>query len=129
MTFTILINQSSASAQAPYTALNFCKALIAKQQQIQQVFFFLDGVYNASSFNILAQDETNLTQAWQQLAGQHKFELCACVATSLRRGIIDANEAQRYDKDHFNLAKNFKLAGLGQLFEAINQSDRFIQFG
>jgi tRNA 2-thiouridine synthesizing protein D len=47
----------------------------------------------------------------------------------LRRGIINATEAERYEKQGHNLTDEFVLSGLGQLVEAGLESDRLITFG
>ena len=50
-------------------------------------------------------------------------------AAAVRRGVLDANEAQRYEKPGHNLHEGFELSGLGQLTEAAIVSDRMITFG
>ena len=42
-----------------------------------------------------ANDEFNLTQAWQAFSTQHRIPLHLCVAASQRRGVVDALTAKR----------------------------------
>lgn len=108
MNYTVLINSQSA-----HTAYEFCKTLLEKNHGIVRVFFYQDGVYNADS-----QNKTDLLQSWQALAKNHHVELVLCVTSASRRGITEAN-----------LADKFKITGLGQLIDAIINSDRFVSFG
>ena len=51
------------------------------------------------------------------------------MAAAQRRGLLDADEAQRHGKDADNIAPGFRISGLGQLIEAAIQSDRLVTFG
>lgn len=117
LNFTVLVNAAPFSQQGSTSAYHFCRAALAKKQRIARVFFYGDGVLNANSFITPPQDEFNIVQAWQALAEKHGVELVVCIAAATRRGLLDAN-----------LAAGFKLSGLGQLAEAITQSDRLITF-
>jgi tRNA 2-thiouridine synthesizing protein D len=133
MNFTILIN-ASPSQQGSTTAYNFSKAVLAKGYRILRIFFYRDGVLNANAFNSPPSDEFNIVQAWQELATEHGVELNVCVAAALRRGVLDEQEvsdvipAQAGIQQVSNLAHGFKITGLGQLIEAMINSDRFITF-
>jgi tRNA 2-thiouridine synthesizing protein D len=127
--FSVLITASPFTHQAPSTAYRFCKAVLAKGHHLKQVFFYQDGVYVSSALHCPPYDEFALTEHWQALAKAHHFELVVCVAAALRRGILDAEQAEAYAKKNHNLAEGFKIAGLGQLLNAIATSDRFITFG
>ena len=75
------------------------------------------------------QDEVDITSGWQQLAQQHEVELVACIASCLRRGVLDETEAHRYDKPAANVAAGFTIAGLGLLIDGALNADRVITFG
>jgi len=117
MNFTLLIN-SAPHTQSAYTAYQFAKTALAKKHRITRLFFYQDGVLNGNRFVAPPSDEINLVTAWQELAHAHNIELIICVAAATRRGVTEEN-----------LANGFKLSGLGQLIEAMINSDRFIQFG
>ena len=118
------------SSQASDSAYQFAHAVVtSKQHQLYRVFFYHEGVYAASLLNCPPQDETNYTERWQNLSIKHQVDLVVCIAAALRRGIIDDNEADRYEKPTSNLAAHFSLSGLGQLVEAAVKSDRLITFG
>ena len=118
------------SSQASDSAYQFANAVVATElHQLYRVFFYHEGVYTASLLNCPPQDEINHTERWQALSIQHQVDLVICIAAALRRGIIDSNEADRYDKTASNLADHFSLSGLGQLAEATVKSDRLITFG
>jgi tRNA 2-thiouridine synthesizing protein D len=129
MKFTLHITSAPYSSESNHTALHFARAALANGHQIVRVFFMADGVHSASDLCIAPQDEINIPAAWQQLASQHGIDLVVCVSSALRRGIIDATEAQRYDKTQHAMNNAFVISGLGQLVDAIMCSDRMISFG
>lgn len=118
MKFGILINEGPYNHQAADSAYQFCKAAIEKGHEIDRVFFYHDGVNNASKLTEPPQDDRNIVQRWSKLAEEHGVDLVVCVAAALRRGIRDEN-----------LAKGFRISGLGQLVEAGIQTDRVVVFG
>lgn len=118
MKFGILINEGPYTHQASDTAYQFVKAALAKGHQIQRVFFYNDGVNNATKLTDPPQDDRNIVNRWTELAKEHKLDLVVCVAAALRRGIREDN-----------LAPGFRISGLGQLIETGIQADRLITFG
>lgn len=129
MKFSILINEGPYTHQASDSAYLFAKAALEKGHEIYRVFFYHDGVNNATRLSAPPQDDRNVTARWSQLAENHKVDLVVCIAAALRRGILDENEAKRQGKDGNNLAPGFRISGLGQLIEAGIQSDRLVVFG
>lgn len=129
MNYSILVKAAPFSQQGAVSAYRFCQAVLNKGHSINRIFFYGNGVLNANGFAIHPQDETNLVTQWSQLAKQYRLELIICISAALRRGIIDTQEAERYEKKASNLAEGFKISGLGQLIEASITADRFIVFG
>jgi tRNA 2-thiouridine synthesizing protein D len=129
MKFSIAIYGSPGSTQASDTAFRFATALLAQGHSLYRIFFYRDGVHNASSLIAAPQDETDLTAKWQELALNYNIDMVVCIAAALRRGIINSEESERYDKSNHNLAAGFELGGLGQLLDAAVISDRLITFG
>ena len=126
--YAILVTAAPFSSQGAHTAINFCEALIASGHTLSRVFFYQDGVHNASALSVPPQDEAALTPRWQALATEHGADLVVCIAAAQRRGILDADEAQRLNRPAANLAAHFRLSGLGQLAEATAQCDRLVAF-
>jgi len=52
-----------------------------------------------------------------------------CASPPLRRGVLNAEEAQRYQRPAVNLPAPWELSGLGQLHEAAQTADRLVCFG
>ena len=129
MIFTLVIHASPVQHQAPETALRFARALLEAGHTLHRVFFYRDGVFNGNALSSSAADEPCLPSDWRSLADEHKLDLVVCIAAAIRRGVLDSNEARRYDKTQHNLAEGFELSGLGQLIEAAIISDRVITFG
>ena len=129
MKFPLVIHSAPYQSASADTALRFARALLSAGHEIYRVFFYREGVHNASSLAAPPRDEQSLPGAWQQLAQEHRLDMVVCIAAAVRRGVLDANEARRYEKPAANLAPGFELSGLGQLSEALILSDRVITFG
>ena len=129
MKFAILINEGPYTHQASDSAYQFAKAVLAKGHEIFRIFFYHDGVNNATRLTTPPQDDRNIVNRWSKLAEEHKLDMVVCVAAAQRRGIVDEGEAKRNGKDATNLAPGFRISVLGQLIEAGIQADRMVTFG
>lgn len=129
MKFTIQVNEGPYTHQASDTAYNFAVAALATGHEVYRVFFYHDGVNNATRLTTPPQDDRNVVNRWSELAAKHNLDLVVCVAAAQRRGIADADEAKRNGKNADNIAPGFRISGLGQLIEGGIQSDRLVVFG
>ena len=118
MKFSILVYGAPTSSQAAASAYRFARAAIEKGHQIHRVFFYGDGVHTATRLSAVPQDETDLYRQWRELAQNHQLDMVVCIAAALKRGVLDDEEAGRFEKDGDNLAEGFELSGLGQLVDA-----------
>lgn len=128
LTYTLVVNGSAYGSQSARSAYQFAIALIEKGHRLKSVFFYQDGVHNASRLTVPANDEFDLVTAWQALARKHNISLDTCVAASLRRGVVGPVESEQHQLNGDNLADGFQLAGLGSLAEALLTQDRVVQF-
>ena len=129
MIFSIAIYSAPYSSQASDSALRFAQALLAAGHTLYRVFFYHDAIHHASSLCTPQQDEINYSCEWIELARNHKVDLVVCIAAALKRGLLNQQEANRYEKPAANLADEFTISGLGQLVDAAVNSDRLITFG
>ncbi len=129
MKFTLVVQAAPYSSQASVTALNFARALLDQEHEIFRLFFFGDGVHNVDKSAVVAEDETNLQQMWDDLIRANELDSVVCVSSALKRGILDPMEARRYDTGVANLRESSEIAGLGQFVDAALQSDRVVSFG
>lgn len=129
MKFTLVIQSAPVSGASSQSALRFAQAALKAGHDIYRLFFYADGVHNATRLNVPPQDEQDLPGDWQALITHHKLDAVVCIAAGLKRGIIDAGEAARYEKPGHNLHPDFEFSGLGQLLDAAVNSDRVITFG
>ena len=118
MKIGIMINEGPYTHQASDSAYQFARAAIAGGHQVDRVFFYHDGVNNATKLTEPPQDDRHIVNRWSKLAAEHGVDLVVCVAAALRRGI----------KDEL-LAPGFRISGLGQLVESGIRSDRLVVFG
>ena len=128
-TFALMVLGAPLSSQAPHTALAFARAAVQSGHRILRVFFFHDGVHCGNELLVPVAGQPALAQEWSALAAQYHIDLVVCVASALKRGVLNASEARRYDKAAANLHPQFDLSGLGQWVEACAQADRVVTFG
>lgn len=128
MEYGLLVMGAPYTSTAPHSALRFAHSVIEKGHRLAGVFFYQDGVHNASSLMAPPQDELNIRDAWVKLNQDHKVGLDVCIAAALRRGVMSQSEAQRHGQLNFNLEAPFELTGLGQLLALQQLCDRFITF-
>lgn len=129
MKYTLIIQSAPIDQQSSHSALRFARALLIAGHTIDRLFFYGAGVHNATSHSVAPQDELNLPDQWQQFITQHSLDAVVCIASAIRRGVINSAESSRYDKRGDNLADGFDLSGLGQLVASAVESDRVVTFG
>ena len=118
MKIGLLVSEGPYTHQASDTAYQFAVAAIRQGHEVQRVFFYHDGVYNATRLTEPPQDDRHIVNRWSALKEKHDVDLVVCVAAALRRGIKDEV-----------LAPGFRISGLGQLVESGIQADRLVVFG
>lgn len=120
---TLILMTTAPTSSISWHALGLAQSL-EKQGLPFSVFFYQDAVHIANALNWMPDDQRNLTQEWQKL----KVRLPVCVSAALNRGITDQENAIRHQLSQSNLAERFELVGLGELADAIESSERVIQF-
>lgn len=128
LSYTLVVNGSVYGSQSARSAYLFAVELVELGHRLVSVFFYQDGVTNGNALTVPANDEFNLTTAWQRLAKEHGVRLETCVAAALRRGVISTSEAKQHALSNYNLADGFVQSGLGSLAEAMLTQDRVVQF-
>lgn len=129
MNFTIAVYAAPYTNQASDTAYAFARTALEAGHDISRIFFYHSGVLNANGLAVPPQDEVDITERWAELSKKHSMELAVCIAAALKRGILDENEASRYERAQFNLHPAFNLVGLGQWVDAMINADRVLVFG
>lgn len=120
---------SAAHAPSSRRALLFAQAVLAQGHEIVRLFFYQDGVHSASANVVTPQDEQDLSLQWREFVATHHLDGVVCIAAALRRGVLNDEEAQRYQRPAANLSAPWELSGLGQLHDAVQSADRLICFG
>jgi tRNA 2-thiouridine synthesizing protein D len=120
---------SAAHAPSSRRALLFAQAALAGGHEIVRLFFYQDGVHNASGSVVTPQDELDLPRQWRTFVTEHRLDGIVCIAAALRRGVLNAEEAGRYQREAVAVAAPWELSGLGQLHDAVQDADRLICFG
>lgn len=128
LTYALLVHAAPYSHQAALSALRFAETVVAGGHRLKTVFFYHDGVHNASALMSPPQDEVHLADGWRRLHEAHGAELLVCVAAGLRRGVLDTSEASRHGLAVHSVEPPFELTGVGQLVDAMLANDRLITF-
>lgn len=116
-------------APAARRALRFAQAVLAGGHEITRLFFYQEGVHSASHSVVTPQDEVDLSREWRNFVREQQLDGVVCIAAALRRGVLNQQEAERYQRSAASLGPEWELSGLGQLHEAAQLSDRLICFG
>lgn len=114
---------------AARTALEFARAVLASGHSINRLFFYRDAVHLASGLGVQPQDECDLAAEWRDFIRLHELDAVVCIAAALRRGVLDAAEARRWERDQSNVQAPWVLSGLGQWIDAMQRADRVVTFG
>lgn len=120
---TLLLITSAPTSIHAWHALGLAQALQQKSEAFR-VFFYQDGVAVANELQWVPDDQRNLKTEWQKLS----IRLPVCVSAALARGISDAHNTKRHQLSQHNLAAGFELVGLGELADAVQSTERLIQF-
>ena len=102
MKFAIAL-YSAAYAPSSRRALRFAEAVLAGGHEIVRLFFYQDGVHSASSNIVTPQDEQDLAQQWATFVSNNQLDGVVCIAAALRRGVLNEDEAARYQRPAVNL--------------------------
>ncbi|MCZ6831434.1 MAG: sulfurtransferase complex subunit TusD [Gammaproteobacteria bacterium] len=129
MKISLLVLASPYASQSADTAWHYAQAAAHAGHELYRVFFYHEAVYHGSRLSVPAQDEIDRVQRWAELAERSGAELVLCVASALKRGILDDTEANRYERGAHSIHPAFVIAGLGQLVDASVHSDRLLTFG
>lgn len=125
----IMVLGSPYSNSSTRNALDFARHVLSTGRRIELLFFYHEGVHAASGLTVSSQDEQNLPEAWQQFIKANDIEAVVCIASALKRGIIDQSEADRFRKTQHSLDGSLALGGIGQWIEAVNNANKHIVFG
>lgn len=120
---------SPGHAPSSRRALRFAEAALASGHEIARLFFYQDGVHSASANSVAPQDEQDIPAQWRSFVTDHQLDAVVCIAAALRRGVLNDEEANRYQRPAANLPAPWELSGLGQLHEAAQLADRLVCFG
>ena len=126
--YTLVITGAPYSSQAPQTALLFARAALAAGHTLDRIFLYGDGVHLASALSAPPSDETHWPVEWAKFLKENAIPGFACIASALRRGLVNDAEQKRYELPASNLLDPFIIAGLGEWVEGTMASSRIIYF-
>ncbi|WP_100640597.1 sulfurtransferase complex subunit TusD [Marinobacter salexigens] len=126
--YTLVITGAPYSSQAPQTALLFAEAAITAGHTVDRVFLYGDGVHLASALVTPPSDESHWPALWAKFLTDNAIPGIACIASALRRGLVNESEQKRYALPASNLLDPFTIAGLGEWVEGTMTSSRVIYF-
>jgi len=128
MRFNILVTGAVYSTQSAFSALQYCQAAVAAGHTVAQVFFYQDGVSQASGLSVPLSDEYDAVNAWGDFAKHNNTDLVVCVSAGERRGVLGAAQAAELKLAASNMHASFRVEGLGVLHQASLAADRTVTF-
>ena len=128
MIISVAVHGAPYASSAARTALGFVESALALGHRIHRVFFYHDAVLTAAEAGVAPQDEQDVQAGWVRLQQSQGVELALCIANALKRGMLNEEERRRYGKPAATVRNAFAIVGLGQLVEAMVESDRFVTF-
>ena len=128
MRFNILVTGALYSTQSAFSALQFCEAAIAADHTVEQVFFYQDGVSQASALSVPLSDEYDAVNAWVSFAKRSGSDLVVCVSAGERRGVLGQEQLAELNQVASNMHSSFRVEGLGVLHQACLTADRTVTF-
>ena len=123
---SIFLNKSPFVFDSHIQAMSYIRQ-VAASREIQRVFFYQDAVLAGLMHQTPVQGQPSIAEQWRTLAQEFNFPLQLCIANALRRGVFNQEEAKRYGASA-NLTDGFQLCGLGEMADAVANSDRIVQF-
>ncbi|NMP32324.1 sulfurtransferase complex subunit TusD [Thalassotalea sp. M1531] len=118
-TFTLVVTTPPHQNRTA-TVVEIAHALLNKGHQINGIFFYQDGVLNASKTLVMPSDEYQSIKSLAALANSNKVPMHLCITAAEKRGLTDE------DSQH-NILNFFTISGLGEMVELNATSDRVIQ--
>jgi len=117
--FLIFVTRSPFDSLNGQTALSFCEAAIELGHEIQQVFFYQQGVQQANVEIQPPPGEKNMPAQWAAFSEQTKTSLNVCVTASIKRGVLSVEDATGM-QSHCNIHPIFNSVGMAEYFSALN---------
>ncbi|MBU3070482.1 sulfurtransferase complex subunit TusD [Aestuariicella sp. G3-2] len=138
MKFSLIIYSSPQDQLAYQTPFRYAQTLLEQGHELYRVFFYGDGVHTCAdgSLESHSAELTGAGSQWADLAHKHDLDMVVCVTAALERGIAreekldhPACDGNQQSKTEIRgILDGFQLSGLGQLVDAMANSDRTITF-
>jgi len=115
-----VIVTSSPIENLTVTAIKLITGALSHGISVIGVFFYQDGVINASKDIQIPSDEFQTLRAWRTLHQQYQVPLHLCITAGEKRGLVCEGE-------NTNIDEAFTISGLGELVELTSKADRVVQ--
>ncbi|REL29590.1 sulfurtransferase complex subunit TusD [Thalassotalea euphylliae] len=102
------------------TVIEFAESILTAGHQINGIFFYQDGVLNASTLTSIPNDEFQAPAAFVKLLNDHQVALHLCITAGEKRGLTDQDGV-------ININPAFTVSGLGEMVELTSTADKVIQ--
>jgi tRNA 2-thiouridine synthesizing protein D len=121
------------SSYLTITAIDYITHAINAGIDVVGVFFYQDGVLNASANISIPNDEYQTHKQWQTLNEKHGINLHVCITACEKRGLSDELAGEQSDQvnqstSQSNISQYFTVSGLGELVELTARADKMVQF-
>lgn len=116
-TFVIFVNTAPLNSINGRHAIKFCQAAMAAGHQIQQIFFYGDGVNHANCHALPVSGETPTLAQWIDIKRISGAPLNLCITAAEKRGLVSAGN------HHESVSEAFSVCGMADYFSALHQNE------
>ena len=114
--FVLSLHVSPSDSDSCMSLLNFAKATIKAGHSIDSIFLYQDAIWHASEHFVIAKDEVQLSDMWQEFVDDSKTPLLLCITAAEKRGLDIKNTGP------------FTVAGLAEFAMSVAKADKWVQF-
>lgn len=127
--YSLLIYSDGADKGAS-SALALAKAIVHSEHTLYRLFFYRSGVMLAKKTSSASRaPDLSIASSWQHFVSEHNVDAVVCVSAAVRRALVSEEESHSTTLEFANIASSFQVSGLGQLADALANSDRVVSFG
>ncbi len=128
MNYSILITSSPQFIERHLTAIDVARELLAHGHSLTTIFFWQDAAEIALISRQAPRNEIDIQARWLSLGREYNLELAICIASGLRRGVMNKSEAERHELLSETIKEPFSVQGLGSLIEQRSTVDKRLEF-
>ncbi|SFD46574.1 sulfurtransferase complex subunit TusD [Pseudoalteromonas denitrificans] len=114
--FVLSLHASPSDSDACLSLLNFAKSTLTSGHKIDAIFLYQEAIWHASEHFVIAKDEVQLSEQWQDFVDEFNTPLLLCITAAEKRGL------------NIKSTGPFTVAGLAEFAMSVAKADKWLQF-